>query len=668
VYVPLAAKAPTTSSESSNQQAEVPTGRRLANLTIGPHDDPAEAAADRAAERIAGGAPARSDAGGRPRAEVSSAIPDSVQQTLDTSGHPVDESTRAFLEPRFGFDFSKVRVHDDGLAAHSATALGARAYTAGAHIVFAKDEYAPGSVMGRSLLAHELAHLVQAHSGSAPATVIRRAPAAPLLYDTGSQLFSPPAAGTTMASIAADVKAKQTQTPTPDLGPTVTVTGVTAGQPEEIFVWNVLLQRAQHQNWGTQIQVVTQIGPTPPTPPGGAAAVGQIILKIDKLGNATAELANRGAVAVPSAFPDEAKAIAALKSDFGVASVVDGTAHWSLVDLNKMHNALTHLPAADRAALAGVTLERDSTLTDPAGRPRSGEFESGASVTRGSATTPSVASRTDTLKIADLAFADDATSFQGGSGTAALASIQTILHEAGHAVETKARRDAHFATFEAQAVWNNDTLALSAQQTTTATAVNAANSARATAIAAFNAYSNAEKTSGRPFATAFQAALVAINAYANNNTVSRFASLEAAATAAIAKRDAEKAKLPATHSALTDFAAALTTQDAWFAEAQARAKATIKLDASKTDLATKKKAEAAVSDAPGTGSKRLARFVTLVNAKHITPFTQYAKDNWPGKPAEFFAEAYSLWLSNPKYLNDNVPDLKAWFDAGEHLK
>jgi hypothetical protein len=471
-----------------------------------------------------------------------------------------------------------------------------------------------------------------------------------------------------MASIAADVKAKQTQKPDPDLGPTVNVTGVTAGQPEEIFVWNVLLQRAQHQNWGTQIQVVTQVGPTPPTPPGGVAPVGQIILKIDKEGNATAELANRGPVAVPAAFPDEAKAIAALKTDFGFASVVDGTAHWSLADLNKTHAALTHLPASDRAALAGVTLERDSTLTDPDGKPRSGEFEKGASVTKGTPGTPSVASRTEILKIADLAFQDDATSFQGGSGTAGLPSMQTILHESGHAVETKALRDAQFATFEAQAVSNNDTLALNAQQTTTTTAVGAANSAERVAIAAFNAYSNSEKTSGRSFLNAYHTALRAIDAYANNTAGSKFTSLETAATAAIAKRDAEKAKLPATHSALADFAPALTTQDAWFAAAQARAKASLKLDASKADLAAKKTAQAGVSDAAGSGSKRLANFVALVKAKHITPLTQYAKDNWPGKPAEFFAEAYSLWLSNPTYLNDNAPALKAWFDAGEHLK
>jgi hypothetical protein len=62
------------------------------------------------------------------------------------------------LEPRFGRDFSGVRVHSDGKAAESARAVGADAYTVGAHIVFAAGKWS-GAVDG--LLAHELAHVAQ---------------------------------------------------------------------------------------------------------------------------------------------------------------------------------------------------------------------------------------------------------------------------------------------------------------------------------------------------------------------------------------------------------------------------------------------------------------------------------------------------------------------------
>jgi hypothetical protein len=65
------------------------------------------------------------------------------------------------MEPLFGFDFSRVRVHDDARAAESAAGIGARAYAVGPHIVFGRGEHSPGTSAGAMLLAHELAHVVQ---------------------------------------------------------------------------------------------------------------------------------------------------------------------------------------------------------------------------------------------------------------------------------------------------------------------------------------------------------------------------------------------------------------------------------------------------------------------------------------------------------------------------
>jgi len=72
------------------------------------------------------------------------------------------------MEPRFGRDFSQVRVHTDAKAAKSADALNARAYTVGADIVFGQGEYPYGTEPGRFLLAHELTHVVQ-QRGASPA-------------------------------------------------------------------------------------------------------------------------------------------------------------------------------------------------------------------------------------------------------------------------------------------------------------------------------------------------------------------------------------------------------------------------------------------------------------------------------------------------------------------
>ena len=76
-------------------------------------------------------------------------------------GQPLDAAARAFMEPRLGHDFSGVRVHADAKAADSARAMTAEAYTVHRDIVFGNGRYAPASLGGRRLLAHELVHVVQ---------------------------------------------------------------------------------------------------------------------------------------------------------------------------------------------------------------------------------------------------------------------------------------------------------------------------------------------------------------------------------------------------------------------------------------------------------------------------------------------------------------------------
>lgn len=89
------------------------------------------------------------------------AAPPIVQEVLRSPGQPLDAATRAFMEPRFGHDFSQVRVHADARAAESAQAVSAFAYTVGRHIVFGEGQHSPSSATGQQLLAHELAHVTQ---------------------------------------------------------------------------------------------------------------------------------------------------------------------------------------------------------------------------------------------------------------------------------------------------------------------------------------------------------------------------------------------------------------------------------------------------------------------------------------------------------------------------
>jgi hypothetical protein len=73
----------------------------------------------------------------------------------------METPVRAFMEQRFGQDFSRVRVHADRRAADSARAVNAHAYTVGSHIVFGAGQHAPGTRKGGHLLAHELTHVAQ---------------------------------------------------------------------------------------------------------------------------------------------------------------------------------------------------------------------------------------------------------------------------------------------------------------------------------------------------------------------------------------------------------------------------------------------------------------------------------------------------------------------------
>jgi Domain of unknown function (DUF4157) len=145
-----------------------------AKLAVSHPGDALEQEADRVADRVmraadpamVGRAPAlvlsRKQDGAESQGDAGSIVGD----VLRSSGQPLPEATRSFMEPRFGRDFGDVRVHTDADASRSAEAVAARAYTVGSDVVFRSGEYAPESHEGARLLAHELTHVAQ----QAPAT------------------------------------------------------------------------------------------------------------------------------------------------------------------------------------------------------------------------------------------------------------------------------------------------------------------------------------------------------------------------------------------------------------------------------------------------------------------------------------------------------------------
>ena len=149
-------------------------------------------------------------------------------------GQPLDRDTREFMEPRFGHDFSQVRIHTNARAAESAQSVQARAYAVGGDVVFGPGQYAPGSSDGKRLLAHELTHTVQ--QGAAAPLGAQALPAGAVsrqmvqrdmpAFNSGASLPSPSYVNGTPGSTL-------TGGPTASAGDSNFVSGTTGGPKKE---------------------------------------------------------------------------------------------------------------------------------------------------------------------------------------------------------------------------------------------------------------------------------------------------------------------------------------------------------------------------------------------------------------------------------------------------
>lgn len=167
-------------SPSPASQRDRPGSRIVqAKLQVSTPGDMYEQEADQMADAVTQDAPAGSEdstpqlneegegeGSGEATVENHQADPQAIHEsyratTLKRPGEALPPDLRALLEPRFGFDFSRVRVHYDSRSAAEAHGLQARAYTIGSDIVFGPNEYAPHTDVGRWLIAHELSHVIQ---------------------------------------------------------------------------------------------------------------------------------------------------------------------------------------------------------------------------------------------------------------------------------------------------------------------------------------------------------------------------------------------------------------------------------------------------------------------------------------------------------------------------
>ena len=424
------------------------------------------------------------------------AAPPIVHEVLRSPGQPLDPATRAFMEPRFGYDFSQVRVHTDSQAAESARDLDANAYAVGQNIVFGAGQFLPGTPMGQRLLSHELTHVVQQQR--LPGTVERGLSVAGDFHERqagivadalmrGGEIAGLLDSGSACPSLQRDTP--QAGTPSPAQPTTATppplprpldydratlprpldlpdkkddvakVTelllgrvkegeitsfkpkGAPSGSDAEVFLLFVIYQLATQSKWGTEADIITAIGwptKTKPTPPPGL-----VTLRIDSQGAATAELIAAGPVPAV-AQTDVAAGSTELKNRYGFASVTGFTDAGEISDVLGAMALLKARAPKDIPALKGVDLIRVPSL----GGDTAGEFSIGGTVAQGA-----TAASKPWLKLADRAFSTDDVQFFGGGPSAppVPSSFQAILHEVGHAVEREELRAAQEAYLKATA-------------------------------------------------------------------------------------------------------------------------------------------------------------------------------------------------------------------------
>lgn len=214
------------------------------SLSVGTVNDPLEHEADRIADHVMAN-PASAAAGsevpnmlrgGTRPAMMEGLAPARVIEVVSTPGRPLDPGLRQSMEQRFGHDFSSVRVHAGAAAEQSSRDLRAKAYSAGLHLVFGPNQFAPGTRDGQRLIAHELAHVVQHSYGvngnGVAGQVVRRKPDAgadaqpvPVPQDSGTRAPTPaPAPGVVPPSPPPPRTPPRAPAPPP---PVATIAGVT---------------------------------------------------------------------------------------------------------------------------------------------------------------------------------------------------------------------------------------------------------------------------------------------------------------------------------------------------------------------------------------------------------------------------------------------------------
>jgi hypothetical protein len=405
------------------------------------------------------------------------------------------------------------------------------------------------------------------------------------------------------------------------------IPGVKPGSEEEIFVLNVMLEVAKLKDrQNTEITIVTDIGRPKD---GKPAPQGRVSVTVDKDNVVSARL-----TAAPVVKMFDAKAgIARLKTIFANVKV-EGKA-WSDTnsgaqadqDKEEISDVIAALDEVkDKSFLKRVELIRVDSLP---GKHTGGDFSRGDEGAKGG--------DKPTIRLSDEMFVDVAHSARKLS---VLNILRYLVHEVGHAQEVK-----NPATIDAAKVKTFRDEVTKQEALAAAELADAKQKIPADQVAKSKAYVTAIED-GATAITSFVAEAEKVDR--DKAGIEKLEQLETAVRAKVnaifdagAKyQTAEGVSQPAV-GPLND---ATRAHDKWF-------------EAARVWLW-----------APGR-TLTLQKFVDLVNKNHIEPFTKYARENWPDRPFEFYAEAYSLSVFEPEWLKANYPAISTFFgDTGKKGK
>ena len=170
---------------------------------------------------------------------------DNYVSSLSSSGQSLPESSRSFFEPRFGQNFSHVKIHTGSVAAKSAQSINAVAYTTGNNIVFNEGQYSPNTESGQRLMAHELTHVVQQRGTNTSVQKAEEAPKCDMVSTIPSSERYNFIVSTDSFTSAAEEQRLRTKLSTIDMATSIDVLGMASADGPEANNETLSCKRAE---------------------------------------------------------------------------------------------------------------------------------------------------------------------------------------------------------------------------------------------------------------------------------------------------------------------------------------------------------------------------------------------------------------------------------------